>query len=152
MITSSWRPRRAIQRPMIVSDSPPWCPVTHREYESAVSMRLKPAPTNASSKSNEVASSAVHPKTFPPKASGAISNPVFPSLRLFMVSTNLFAILRRTVVIHRPAHTHDLTIARISVAAVDLARPAALVDRHGLCLPHRKQRLECHGRQRREQL
>jgi hypothetical protein len=81
MITSSCRPRRAIQRPMTVSDSPPWWPVTQREYESAVSMRLNPAPTNASSSLNDVASSTVQPKTLPPNASGATSNPVPPSLR-----------------------------------------------------------------------
>ena len=33
MTTSSCRPRRAIQRPMIAADSPPLCPGTQREYE-----------------------------------------------------------------------------------------------------------------------
>jgi hypothetical protein len=69
---------------MIVSDSPPWWPFTQREYESAVSIRLKPAPTNASSRANDVASSAVQPNTLPPNASGATSNPVMPSLRFFI--------------------------------------------------------------------
>ena len=36
-------PRDAIQRPMIVSDSPPELPSTHRVYESAVSRKLPPA-------------------------------------------------------------------------------------------------------------
>ena len=81
MTTSSCRPRCAIQRPMIVSDSPPVCPGTQREYESAVSIRLKPASTKASSSRNDVGSSTVQPKTLPPNASGATSKPVFPSLR-----------------------------------------------------------------------
>src|SRR6266581_2346720 len=81
MTTSSCRPRRAIQCPMIVSDSPPGWPVTQREYESAVSTRLNPASTNASRSWNDLASSAVQPNTLPPKASGATSNPVSPSLR-----------------------------------------------------------------------
>ena len=51
---------------------------------SAVSMRLKPAATNVSSKRNEVASSAVQPKTFPPNASGATSSPEAPIVRVFM--------------------------------------------------------------------
>src|SRR6476619_2211324 len=84
MTTSSWRPRAAIQRPMIVSDSPPWWPVTQREYESAVSIRLKPASTNASSRRNDVASSTVQPNTLPPNARGTTSNPVLPSLRRFI--------------------------------------------------------------------
>jgi len=33
---------RLSQRPMIVSDSPPLLPGAHVEYESAVSMALKP--------------------------------------------------------------------------------------------------------------
>ena len=81
MTTSSCRPRFAIQRPMMVSDSPPACPGTQREYESAVSMRLKPASTNVSSNRNDVGSSTVQPNTLPPNASGATSKPVFPSLR-----------------------------------------------------------------------
>ena len=46
-----------------------------------MSIRLKPASTKVSSNRNEVGSSTVQPKTLPPKASGATSNPVLPSLR-----------------------------------------------------------------------
>ncbi len=38
------------------SDSPPLCPGAHIEYASAVSMKLKPAATNASSTSNDACS------------------------------------------------------------------------------------------------
>src|SRR5258708_30011339 len=48
-------------------------------------MRLKPAPTKASSSVNEVGSSTVNPQTFPPNASGATSNPEFPKLRFCMI-------------------------------------------------------------------
>src|SRR6516162_9302639 len=51
-------------------------------------MKLNPEPTKASSSLNEVGSSAVHPKTLPPKASGAISNPELPSFR-FCISAPL---------------------------------------------------------------
>src|SRR5215472_11156634 len=82
MITSLCFLLRASHRPMIVSDSPPTCPLTQREYESAVSIRLKPAPTKASRSLNDVAPSTVHPNTLPPKAIGATSKSVLPSLRL----------------------------------------------------------------------
>jgi hypothetical protein len=36
--------------------------------------------------SNEVCSSTVHPKTLPPKASGAISSSEFPNLRFFITT------------------------------------------------------------------
>src|SRR5215475_4800216 len=48
---------------------------------SAVSMKLKPAPTNASSSLNDVASSTVHPKMLPPNASGETCKPELPSFR-----------------------------------------------------------------------
>src|SRR5690606_27362927 len=53
---------------------------------SAVSMALKPRSTKRSSSLNEVASSAVQPKTLPPSTSGAISRPERPSVRFSMVS------------------------------------------------------------------
>ncbi len=65
----------------MVSDSPPLFPGTHLEYTSAVSTALNPAAMNASSKRNDVGSSAVHPNMFPPKTIGAISSPEFPSFR-----------------------------------------------------------------------
>ena len=109
MTTSSWRPRAAIQRPMIVSDSPPWWPVTQREYESAVSIRLKPASTNASSRWNDVASSTVQPNTLPPNATGATSNPVLPSLRRFIqLLLEWAARVQRRVASHRPAFAATL--------------------------------------------
>src|SRR5690606_24033759 len=86
MITASLRlPERASQLPMIVSDSPPWLPSTHIEYESAVSIALKPWSKKASSSSNEPRSSTVQPKTLPPKTSGAIVRPDRPRGRLSMV-------------------------------------------------------------------
>src|SRR5262245_22214612 len=45
-------------------------------------MQPKPAATKPSSSLKEVAASAVQPNTLPPKISGAISSPEFPSLRL----------------------------------------------------------------------
>src|SRR5215471_3260899 len=94
MITSSCFLRRAIQRPITVSDSPPSCPFTQREYESAVSTRLNPAPKKASSSLNDIASSAVQPNTLPPRASGATSNPVLPSLRFGIASSVLARSIR----------------------------------------------------------
>src|SRR5690349_10709277 len=80
---------------MMVSDSPPACPVTQREYESAVSIRLKPEATKASSSRNDIASSAVQPNTLPPNANGATSKPVLPSLRFSMSSFPLPAPVHR---------------------------------------------------------
>src|SRR6266403_3869681 len=54
-------------------------------------MALKPAATNASSSLNEEGSSTVHPNTFPPKTSGEISSPEFPSLRLFIAILSIGA-------------------------------------------------------------
>src|ERR1051325_8389448 len=51
---------------------------------SAVSMRLKPADTNASSSRNPVVSSTVQPNTLPPKAKGATSKSEFPKFRFFI--------------------------------------------------------------------
>src|SRR6266849_8135354 len=82
MITRCRFAPRFSHLPMIVSDSPPLFLGTHLEYMSAVSTALNPPATNASSKRNDVASSAVHPNTFPPNTMGAISSPEFPSFRL----------------------------------------------------------------------
>src|ERR1700743_1433773 len=49
-------------------------------------MKLSPASTNASRIENEVASSAVQPKTLPPNISGATSNSERPILRFCMIS------------------------------------------------------------------
>src|SRR5262249_17896443 len=49
-------------------------------------MKEKPASTKASRMRCEVASSAVHPNTLPPKAIGANSIPDLPSLRFSMVT------------------------------------------------------------------
>src|SRR5690349_1889877 len=78
-------PRALSHLPMIASDSPPRCCGTHFEYTSAVSMQSKPAARKPSSSLKDVASSAVHPSTLPPKIKGAISSPEFPSLRFCMV-------------------------------------------------------------------
>jgi hypothetical protein len=47
-------------------------------------MALKPASTKRSSRSNDVALSAVQPKTLPPKTSGAMDRPVRPRGRICM--------------------------------------------------------------------
>jgi hypothetical protein len=60
-------------------------------------MNEKPASTKASSSLCEVASSAVHPKTLPPKAIGANSSPDLPSLRFSMVFLLLMSIEQRPV-------------------------------------------------------
>src|SRR5512139_188424 len=83
--TCSRLPLRLSHLPMMVSDSPPRLPGTHDEYMSAVSIRLKPASTKASSSSNECASSTLQPNTLPPKASGAMDNDDLPSGRLCTV-------------------------------------------------------------------
>src|SRR3954451_660261 len=74
--TTIWSrfPRCASQRPMIVSD----CPCSTR-YEFAVSMKLPPACTYASSTACDSRSSAVQPKTLPPRQSGKTSRSVRPS-------------------------------------------------------------------------
>src|SRR5579872_399303 len=77
-------PVRFSQLPMMVSDSPPLCPGTQREYISAVSMKLNPAATNASSIRNDVFSSAVQPNTLVPRQSGETLRFEAPSLRVFM--------------------------------------------------------------------
>src|SRR5277367_5998794 len=72
------------QLPITVSDSPPLWPGTQREYTSAVSTKLNPASTNSSRIRNDVGSSAVHPKTFPPRHMGETSIPDPPNLRVFI--------------------------------------------------------------------
>ena len=74
LVASTMRSRLplcAIQLPSTVSDSPPTWPGTQLEYMSALSTRLKPASTKASSIAKEAFSSSVQPNTLPPKASGA---------------------------------------------------------------------------------
>src|ERR1700744_6281056 len=64
MTTLSRLPLRLSLLPMMVSDSPPRLPGTQDEYMSAVSLRLKPASTNSSSRSNDRASAVLHRKHF----------------------------------------------------------------------------------------
>src|SRR5581483_10441762 len=71
-------PREQSQRPMIVSDSPPELPGAHAEYESAVSMKFPPAAAYASRTAKAVFSSAVQPKTLPPRQSGKTWRSVRP--------------------------------------------------------------------------
>src|SRR5262249_8781551 len=80
--TRSRLPLLFIHSPRIVSDSPPLWPGTKRLYTSAVSMALNPASRKASSNEKLVALSAVQPKTFPPRTSGAMFRLVVPSLRI----------------------------------------------------------------------
>src|SRR5215472_5199607 len=76
MIISSRFPRVASHRPIIVSDSPPKLPGTHTEYVSAVSIKFPPAAAYEPKTANDCFSSAVHPNTFPPSASGKTSSSV----------------------------------------------------------------------------
>src|SRR5215213_4695689 len=66
-------------------------------------MRFNPDETKASSNANDVGSSTVQPKTLPPNASGATSNPEFPSLRFFILSFLIVLISRRQPPHHRQA-------------------------------------------------
>src|ERR1700730_15660028 len=77
-------PLRLNQLPSTVSDSPPWWPGAQREYTSAVSTKLNPAPTNESRIAKEARSSAVQPKTLPPRQMGETSSPDPPNLRVFI--------------------------------------------------------------------
>jgi hypothetical protein len=70
--------------PMIASDSPPVWPGTQVEYVLAVSIVLKPASTKRSRMANEVALSAVQPKTLPPRTIGAVARPERPRGRICM--------------------------------------------------------------------
>src|SRR5258708_1100838 len=63
-------PRDFIQRPMMVSDSPPELPGTQQEYMSAVSIKFPPAAAKASRTANDCCSFAVHPNTLPPSEKG----------------------------------------------------------------------------------
>ncbi len=80
---TSWPrvPRSVSQRPMIVSDSPPWLPGTQPEYTLAVSMKFPPSSTNRSSTANDASRSAVQPNTLPPRQIGETSRPDPPSAR-----------------------------------------------------------------------
>src|ERR1700736_2860392 len=81
-ITTSFRfAPRFNQFPIIVSDSPPRCPGTHREYASAVSMKLSPALIDASSTEKDAVSSAVHPNTLPPRHRGETRKLDLPRVR-----------------------------------------------------------------------
>ncbi len=81
MTTWSRLPLRLSHLPMMVSDSPPTWPGAQIEYTSAVSMKLQPASSQASSSEKLVASSTVQPNTLPPKASGETCSPELPSAR-----------------------------------------------------------------------
>ncbi|CAM5522332.1 hypothetical protein SBADM41S_03848 [Streptomyces badius] len=63
---------------MTVSDSPPRLPSAQAEYASAVSMKLPPASTYASRTAKDWSSSAVQPKTLPPRARGKTWRPEVP--------------------------------------------------------------------------
>src|SRR5947209_6162516 len=91
MTTLFLLPVRFSQLPIIVSDSPPLFPGTHLEYISAVSTRLKPDEANPSRILKDVFSSMVHPKTLPPKASGATCKPDLPSSRFSMLMSLLLS-------------------------------------------------------------
>src|SRR5450755_1459689 len=84
LVASTMRSRLplcASHLPMIVSDSPPACPGTQREYTSAVSTKFMPASTQASRRRNDIASSMVQPKTLPPRQRRETCRPERPSGR-----------------------------------------------------------------------
>src|SRR6476661_7446325 len=66
-------------------------------------MRLNPAATKASSNLKDVRSSTVQPKTFPPNASGATSNPELPKLRLLIFFGGPRCPNRASILIKTPA-------------------------------------------------
>jgi hypothetical protein len=68
-----------------------------------VSIRLSPAATKASSNLKDVRSSTVQPKTFPPNASGATSNPELPKLRV-LIFWGLRHPNRASILIKTPAN------------------------------------------------
>src|SRR5260370_39728757 len=83
--TTSWRlPRPLVPVPSTVSDSPPAWPGTQREYTSAVSMKLPPASTYASSTASDAFWSVVHPNVLPPRHRAATRSPERPSFRISM--------------------------------------------------------------------
>ena len=67
-------------------------------------MRLNPAATKASSSLKDVRSSAVQPKTFPPNARGATSNPELPKLRLLIFFGGARYPDRASILIKTPAN------------------------------------------------
>ena len=67
-------------------------------------MRLNPAATKASSNLKDVRSSTVQPKTFPPNASGATSNPELPKLRLLIFFGGPRCPNRASILIKTPAN------------------------------------------------
>ena len=71
---SSRLPRSAIHLPMIVSE----LPMFGRMYVSAVSMKLPPAAAYASRIAKLAVSSAVQPKTLPPRHRRKTSSSVLP--------------------------------------------------------------------------
>src|ERR1700722_59527 len=69
-IMSARLPLRAIQSPIIVSDSPPAPPGVQSTYWSAVSMNVPPRSAYASSTAAASSGPTVHPNTLPPRHSG----------------------------------------------------------------------------------
>jgi hypothetical protein len=67
-------------------------------------MRLNPEATKASSNLKDVRSSTVQPKTFPPNASGATSNPELPKLRLLIFFGGSRCPNRASILIKTPAN------------------------------------------------
>src|SRR5512144_2285846 len=135
MTTSSWRPRRPIQRPMIVSDSPPRCPVTQREYEFAVSIRLKPAATKRSSSANDVGSSAVQPNTLPPSANGATRMPLRPRGRFSTMKGLVFDSLRLRFRQREGALRSTLQHQIVQSRGHDVRRPPQILEQQVLVGP-----------------
>src|SRR5260370_3277389 len=107
-------------------------------------MALKPAATNASSNLKEVGSSAVQPKTFPPKTRGEISSPELPSLRLFISILSMLAppicpraldeILRSKGTWRRPRLQSSFAGVHVRIGVLVYGDSACLWN----CLEHRR--------------
>src|SRR6185369_15387873 len=113
--TLSRRPPCLSHLPITVSDSPPVWPGAQREKTSAVSMKLKPASSHASSSENDVASSAVQPNTLPPKHSGETCRAERPRVRYCMASSSSQ---------FKKAHHDFVRIARAGAHEHALVNPA----------------------------
>src|SRR5262249_7016624 len=95
------------------------CPGTQREYTSAVSMKLPPASTYASSTASDAFWSVVQPNVLPPRHSADTRRPVLPNRRNSMQSS--------------PLRYSSVFAASLDCHAVGIERP-----RHPAKVPHRE--------------
>src|SRR5215472_12781219 len=86
-ITSLRRSLLTNHLPNMVSDSPPRLPGTHHEYASAVSTKVSPTSTAASSCRKLSASLSVQPYTLVPRQITGTASLDFPSFLFFIGNT-----------------------------------------------------------------